>query len=50
VKFTKMNVTGQLDPKGAEKLATRIGVSYIIAATAALLTSAAALVYAIRWW
>jgi hypothetical protein len=45
-----MNVTGQLDSQGAEKLASRIGTSYIIVSFAALLTSAAALVYAIRWW
>jgi hypothetical protein len=50
VKFTKMSVTGQLDSRGSEKLAGRIGVSYIIASIAALMTSAAALVWAIRWW
>ena len=32
MKFAKMNVTGQLDSQGGEKFASRIGVSYIIAA------------------
>ncbi|WP_061938492.1 hypothetical protein [Collimonas pratensis] len=35
MKLTKMNVTGQLDSQGAEKFASRIGVSYIIAAIGA---------------
>ncbi|WP_211475049.1 hypothetical protein [Collimonas humicola] len=50
MKFTKMNVTGQLDSQGAEKFASRIGVSYIIAAIGAASAGAAALIWAIRWW
>jgi hypothetical protein len=39
-----MDVTGQLDAKGAEKLAARVGASYVIAS---VLGGAAALIYAV---
>ena len=35
MKFTKMNVTGQFDAEGAERFASRIGASYVIAAIGA---------------
>lgn len=50
MKFTKMNVTGQLNPKGAEKFAARVGMSYIIASVAAAIGAIAALIHAVRWW
>jgi hypothetical protein len=50
MKFTKMNVTGQLDPKGAEKFAARIGASYVIASIAAILAALAGIIHAVRWW
>lgn len=50
MKFTKMTITGQLDEKGAEKLAGRIGWSYIVASLGAAMGGAAALIYSIRWW
>lgn len=50
MKFTKMDVTGQLNAKGAERLAARVGASYVIASVAALLGALAALIHAIRWW
>ena len=45
-----MQLTGQLDSSGAEKFATRIGLSYVIAAIGAACAGVAALVWAIRWW
>lgn len=54
MKFTKMNITGQLDSRDAEKLARRIGTSYIVAAIGAAIGVAcigmASFIYAIRWW
>lgn len=50
MKFTKMNVTGQLDAEGAEKFAARVGTSYVIASVAAALAALAGLIHAIRWW
>jgi hypothetical protein len=43
-----MNVTVQLDSQGAEKFASRIGVSCIIAAIGAASAGAAALILAIH--
>ena len=48
--LTKMNVTGQLDERGAERFAARIGTSYVIAAIAALIGAIGVFVHAIRWW
>lgn len=50
MKFTKMNVTGQLYSDGAEKFASRIGASYVIASVAAIVAALAALIHAVRWW
>lgn len=54
MKFTKMNMTGQLDSQGAEKFASRIGISYIVVSIGAAIGAAsagvAALILAIRWW
>jgi hypothetical protein len=45
-----MGLSGQLDERGAEKLAGRIGISYIVASAGAAAGGLAALIYAIRWW
>jgi len=50
MKFTKMNVTGQLNDEGSARFAQRIGLAYVIAALAGAVAALAALVYAIRWW
>jgi len=47
VKFTKMNITGQLQEKDAARFAQRIGSSYLIAA---ICIGVAAIIAAIRWW
>lgn len=47
MKFTKMNMTGQLDSQGAEKFASRIGISYIVVAIGAASAGVAALILAI---
>ncbi len=51
MKFTKMNITGQLDSAGAEKFAARIGISYVIAALGAACGEVATLIWAVHaWW
>jgi len=50
VKFTKMNITGQLSTDGSERFAQRIGASYVIAAIGVLLAGFAGLIAVIRWW
>jgi len=50
VKFTKMNITGQLPNDAAARLALRVGASYVIAAVGVLLAGLAGLVAVIRWW
>jgi len=50
MKFTKMNVTGQLSPEDSGRFAQRVGLSYVIAAVSSGFIALAALVYAIRWW
>lgn len=45
-----MNVTGQLDSRGADRFAARIGMSYVIAAVGVLIASIAGLIAAVRWW
>lgn len=50
MKITRMNITGQLSESGSKELAKRIGTSYLIGATAALLAALAGLVHAVRWW
>lgn len=37
MKIIKMNVTGQLDSRGADRFAARIGMSYVIAAVGLLI-------------
>lgn len=50
MKITKMNVTGQLDPHGADRFARQIGLSYVLAAIGVLVAGLAGLVAAVRWW
>ncbi|WP_287497781.1 hypothetical protein [Pandoraea sp. CB10b_02] len=50
MKFTKMNVSGQLDADGAKRFASLVGQAYVIAAAGAACAGAAALIWAIRWW
>ncbi|WP_185734411.1 hypothetical protein [Burkholderia sp. Bp9031] len=50
MKFTKMNVTGQLDARGAARFAARVGAAYIIAAVAGAFGGLVALIWAVRWW
>lgn len=50
MKITKMNLTGQLGERGAERFARQIGLSYVIAAVGVLAAGVAGLVAAIRWW
>jgi hypothetical protein len=45
-----MNVTGQLDSQDAGKLASRIGISYIIVAIGVASAGVATLVWTGRWW
>jgi len=50
VKFTKMNITGQLENEAAAHVARSKGVAYVIAAVGVLLAGLAGLVAVIRWW
>jgi len=47
MKFTKMNITGQLNDDDSARVARRISISYVIASIG---IAVAAVIYAIRWW
>jgi len=47
MKFTKMNITGQLNDADSARVARNISTSYVIAAVG---IAVAAVIYAIRWW
>jgi len=50
MKFTKMNITGQLSQDAARRLAHSIGLSYVIAAIGVMLAGLAGLLAVVRWW
>jgi len=47
MKFTKMNITGQLNDEDSARVARKISTSYVIASVGIAI---AAVIYAIRWW
>jgi hypothetical protein len=50
MKFTKMELSGQLDADGAKRFASRLGVAYILGSIGVVCTGLAALIWAVRWW